>query len=135
MDQATDRDIDAKIKRFFFQAEDGIRDGRVPGVQTCALPICSKEESPQIRGAKVRSRCEQERRECDAPAQAWYAQERKERPWRQSKEPEASDRDRSLRSAEERREGTEETQLVAEAFLRPCLTSGRTAARRSVTAR
>src|SRR5690348_7336946 len=24
---------------FFFQAEDGIRDGRVTGVQTCALPI------------------------------------------------------------------------------------------------
>src|SRR6267154_5181288 len=31
-----------KIRRyflFFFQAEDGIRDGRVTGVQTCALPI------------------------------------------------------------------------------------------------
>src|SRR5438876_6322515 len=26
---------------FFFQAEDGIRDGRVTGVQTCALPICT----------------------------------------------------------------------------------------------
>src|SRR5690348_17978525 len=26
---------------FFFQAEDGIRDGRVTGVQTCALPICA----------------------------------------------------------------------------------------------
>src|SRR5690348_17480571 len=26
---------------FFFQAEDGIRDGRVTGVQTCALPILS----------------------------------------------------------------------------------------------
>src|SRR5439155_15816431 len=26
--------------RFFFQAEDGIRDGHVTGVQTCALPIC-----------------------------------------------------------------------------------------------
>src|SRR5439155_15410692 len=26
---------------FFFQAEDGIRDGHVTGVQTCALPICS----------------------------------------------------------------------------------------------
>src|SRR5207302_7980029 len=25
---------------FFFQAEDGIRDFRVTGVQTCALPIC-----------------------------------------------------------------------------------------------
>ena len=25
---------------FFFQAEDGIRDTHVTGVQTCALPIC-----------------------------------------------------------------------------------------------
>src|SRR5690348_17995062 len=27
---------------FFFQAEDGIRDGRVTGVQTCALPISAE---------------------------------------------------------------------------------------------
>src|SRR5699024_12003702 len=31
---------------FFFQAEDGIRDRNVTGVQTCALPIC-------IRGSGV----------------------------------------------------------------------------------
>src|SRR5690348_13203258 len=30
---------------FFFQAEDGIRDGRVTGVQTCALPILKLAES------------------------------------------------------------------------------------------
>src|SRR2546425_7763512 len=29
---------------FFFQAEDGIRDKLVTGVQTCALPISSVEE-------------------------------------------------------------------------------------------
>src|SRR5690348_17421969 len=29
---------------FFFQAEDGIRDGRVTGVQTCALPICTRTQ-------------------------------------------------------------------------------------------
>src|SRR5439155_3294038 len=29
----------AAAVRFFFQAEDGIRDGHVTGVQTCALPI------------------------------------------------------------------------------------------------
>src|SRR5438876_381104 len=29
---------------FFFQAEDGIRDGRVTGVQTCALPILVRED-------------------------------------------------------------------------------------------
>src|SRR5690348_7251466 len=28
-----------RVQHFFFQAEDGIRDGRVTGVQTCALPI------------------------------------------------------------------------------------------------
>src|SRR5699024_12086029 len=28
---------------FFFQAEDGIRDRNVTGVQTCALPICSTQ--------------------------------------------------------------------------------------------
>src|SRR5256884_6598498 len=27
---------------FFFQAEDGIRDVAVTGVQTCALPICAR---------------------------------------------------------------------------------------------
>src|SRR5437870_6637017 len=51
---------------FFFQAEDGIRDGHVTGVQTCALPIswrrarrtrsrtrgrtsCSSSQSPLLR--------------------------------------------------------------------------------------
>src|SRR5439155_11587382 len=31
---------------FFFQAEDGIRDGHVTGVQTCALPILPRSRSP-----------------------------------------------------------------------------------------
>src|SRR5256885_2816415 len=31
--------IDESMKNFFFQAEDGIRDYKVTGVQTCALPI------------------------------------------------------------------------------------------------
>src|SRR5690606_40871930 len=31
---------------FFFQAEDGIRDFHVTGVQTCALPISSPAPSP-----------------------------------------------------------------------------------------
>src|SRR5256886_6510582 len=30
---------------FFFQAEDGIRDLTVTGVQTCALPICDVEDN------------------------------------------------------------------------------------------
>src|SRR5256885_2505403 len=32
-------DEERVICRFFFQAEDGIRDYKVTGVQTCALPI------------------------------------------------------------------------------------------------
>src|SRR3712207_8899714 len=33
---------------FFFQAEDGIRDIGVTGVQTCALPICAGAEVPCV---------------------------------------------------------------------------------------
>src|SRR5690606_41035370 len=32
---------------FVFQAEDGIRDFHVTGVQTCALPICFWSDAPQ----------------------------------------------------------------------------------------
>src|SRR5205807_2253821 len=32
--------INSTLVIFFFQAEDGIRDYKVTGVQTCALPIC-----------------------------------------------------------------------------------------------
>src|SRR6267154_5937706 len=35
---------------FFFQAEDGIRDGRVTGVQTCALPILVADRPPALAG-------------------------------------------------------------------------------------
>src|SRR3712207_6902546 len=48
---------------FFFQAEDGIRDIGVTGVQTCALPICGRRPpaggSPRAlaeRGGGVRRR-------------------------------------------------------------------------------
>ena len=36
---------------FFFQAEDGIRDPSVTGVQTCALPICRNNRCRAGRGA------------------------------------------------------------------------------------
>src|SRR2546428_8098443 len=35
---------------FFFQAEDGIRDLIVTGVQTCALPISPEEDPTWVRG-------------------------------------------------------------------------------------
>src|SRR2546429_6334320 len=37
---------------FFFQAEDGIRDVAVTGVQTCALPISWRPLEPQTRSAR-----------------------------------------------------------------------------------
>src|SRR5258708_18543476 len=36
---------------FFFQAEDGIRDDLVTGVQTCALPIYNKNQNNANRGS------------------------------------------------------------------------------------
>src|SRR5207244_8480750 len=42
----------------FFQAEDGIRDDLVTGVQTCALPIC---EAYGVRGAVPGEECRAER--------------------------------------------------------------------------
>src|SRR5256884_434090 len=38
---------------FFFQAEDGIRDVAVTGVQTCALPICWNAAAERIQGYRA----------------------------------------------------------------------------------
>src|SRR5207245_10369853 len=37
---------------FFFQAEDGIRDATVTGVQTCALPISIPHADPEVLEAQ-----------------------------------------------------------------------------------
>src|SRR5258708_4593237 len=42
---------------FFFQAEDGIRDDLVTGVQTCALPIYGCRRSALHRAGMPRARC------------------------------------------------------------------------------
>src|SRR5436189_1779802 len=39
---------------FFFQAEDGIRDTSVTGVQTCALPISRRDADPRPCGRVLR---------------------------------------------------------------------------------
>src|SRR5256884_4599100 len=39
---------------FFFQAEDGIRDVAVTGVQTCALPICARGSARLARQPALR---------------------------------------------------------------------------------
>src|SRR5699024_12152820 len=52
---------------FFFQAEDGIRDRNVTGVQTCALPISPGRRRPgEPRGGRARKVC----READGDAAA-----------------------------------------------------------------
>src|SRR5437868_9651315 len=43
---------------FFFQAEDGIRDRNVTGVQTCALPICRNSRSARQCHAANGRQCE-----------------------------------------------------------------------------
>src|SRR6266581_7033159 len=42
---------------FFFQAEDGIRDGRVTGVQTCALPISTAPITARLTNSSESARC------------------------------------------------------------------------------
>src|SRR3712207_7193032 len=41
------------VDLFFFQAEDGIRDIGVTGVQTCALPILIRDEPPPPDGRGI----------------------------------------------------------------------------------
>src|SRR5689334_24654726 len=69
---------------FFFQAEDGIRDGTVTGVQTCALPIyeggsdaqagatkeCGEQSEAEIRDGAISRRDERCRARCCA---SWCA--------------------------------------------------------------
>src|SRR5438876_11177171 len=55
-----------RLSFFFFQAEDGIRDGRVTGVQTCALPICRRRPGTGARAA-VAALSVDERRGADVP--------------------------------------------------------------------
>src|SRR3989338_454396 len=54
---------DTNKECFFFQAEDGIRDGTVTGVQTCALPIMGGAIWCAVGHAYDGALCEQQR-EC-----------------------------------------------------------------------
>src|SRR5207249_8463858 len=55
---------------FFFQAEDGIRDRNVTGVQTCALPISGRRHH---RGGRAPRRGARPPRWCRRPAAATAA--------------------------------------------------------------
>src|SRR2546425_8503805 len=56
---------------FFFQAEDGIRDKLVTGVQTCALPICSTRKATRAAGQLAGLRVERLLNEPTAAAMAY----------------------------------------------------------------
>src|SRR5256885_8019016 len=45
------------LRFFFFQAEDGIRDYKVTGVQTCALPIFPQTTKKVIRAQRIAFEC------------------------------------------------------------------------------
>src|SRR2546427_1581072 len=64
---------------FFFQAEDGIRDLTVTGVQTCALPISEPQRGPfASRLLRLRQECESAmRRLADATAERLRSEERR----------------------------------------------------------
>src|SRR5439155_16914288 len=58
------RAVECSLHFFFFQAEDGIRDGHVTGVQTCALPISfvthveAGKPGEVVAGVVRRTRCD-----------------------------------------------------------------------------
>src|SRR5436309_948661 len=51
--RARPRSLACRSLYFFFQAEDGIRDFHVTGVQTCALPI---SRTPSVRSSSASTR-------------------------------------------------------------------------------
>src|ERR1039457_6147227 len=63
---------------FFFQAEDGIRDYKMTGVQTCALPICripAASQYPRARSQLIVSTASDPPRKWLGldPVTRWYA--------------------------------------------------------------
>src|SRR5205823_11952977 len=81
---------------FFFQAEDGIRDKLVTGVQTCALPIYPPR-------SRRRTAARRRRRSDGAPRDRWRATLRRPRVLLRSAEREP---DARLGAADRRRSGT-----------------------------
>src|SRR5690606_40094440 len=91
---------------FFFQAEDGIRDFHVTGVQTCALPIwtrtsCGSTSAPRRRaaGATPAAAAGRDAPRAAAPCRARPSADTPGEPRRRSGE----------RRSEERRVGKEES--------------------------
>src|SRR5256886_13709367 len=64
---------------FFFQAEDGIRDLTVTGVQTCALPICAATATGLASRGLVKLRATRSR-SSSATSRLWSGSGAQERP-------------------------------------------------------
>src|SRR5690625_5854544 len=60
---------------FFFQAQDGIRDGHVTGVQTCALPISRPGRSLCARWPPGRTCCSDPRTSVPPSRASWTRSE------------------------------------------------------------
>src|SRR5258708_6908408 len=60
-------DVDSCFFFFFFQAEDGIRDDLVTGVQTCALPISFRRVGLVAGRLKTPSVCQRPNQLCERP--------------------------------------------------------------------
>src|SRR2546429_4515581 len=88
---------------FFFQAEDGIRDVAVTGVQTCALPIFGRvRDGARLRQGKILRRLSAGR--SDGASRSRYAALRAdEAGWPRR----PAHRPRAVRRSEERRVGKE----------------------------
>src|SRR2546430_8324881 len=85
---------------FFFQAEDGIRDLTVTGVQTCALPILPHREELAERNLHPRLLAA-------VPVDAQADRVQLVDPARMAREPDVIDHARPLQRSEERRVGKE----------------------------
>src|SRR5690606_39605282 len=109
----------ALVLFFFFQAEDGIRDFHVTGVQTCALPIWVRGSRPRRREAsapRMRSR-----RHEDLPARPLPHARRPRRtgrPRRQIGRASCRERAESSVGAGASKEGTKGTSVAARAASR-----------------
>src|SRR5256885_3446083 len=64
--------LEGEFYRVFFQAEDGIRDYKVTGVQTCALPISDLVKTSHSAGPAVSCSARAARtRACSSPSSVW----------------------------------------------------------------
>src|SRR5690625_2150549 len=89
---------------FFFQAEDGIRDGHVTGVQTCALPILSESNVLEKVQETVVCQAIDEGFIIDdtIAIDATYFEARDQAPTKKEEKPKPAPRKRGRKSKEER---------------------------------